>query len=161
MSLISLFSFISLHDIRWCYWISHLCRVSGGVVFVLELAFWLHTLLPSVQRRFSIALWKRPKVVLSYQHQKFGTLLLSGLAGGAFSHCISLLLSNIESIQRANLSFAPLGVAELTSACDFKTMCIPDEINIFLLCITVVLLDRGKPCYLQWISKKKKPFYLS
>lgn len=81
VSLICLFFFLHLspqHQVA--YRIPQLCCVTEGVVFSLELVGWLHWLcavaFPSEEVKYCI-IEKTKKIALSYQHEKFGTLLLS------------------------------------------------------------------------------------
>lgn len=113
------------------YGIPQLCRVPEGVVLVLSRLTPVHLLLPSVQRRLSTALPKRPEAVLSSQQQKFGTLLLSWWDWRCLSSpCLTSPLSTAESLQGAQLSLALRWVAELTSVWGFKLIYIPDVMRI-------------------------------
>lgn len=167
MSLIHLFSFISLHNIRWrtefhsfVVW-QELCLSLNLLSDSVDC-----TLLPSVRRGLSIALSKRPKAVLSYQHQKLGTLLLSLCDWRClFSlHYLAFVKHWINSVCKS-IHCAAVGCG--TDFClGFQHNLHPryheNKINIFLPCITMVLLDRGKLCCVisdGWV--RKKPFNLS
>lgn len=118
------------------------------------------TSLPLVQRRLNTALLKRPKAVLSHQHQEFGTVLLS-LCDWWWLFSPPQLFFVKYWIDSRYKSCVSLQVADLAPAWDFKPICIPGGVRIkylffYLESLWYYWIEEN--CYLQWISKKKSHF---